>query len=251
MARSVIRSLLLLLAILAFAAPPAAAAKAPMRQFRDGEKVAIRADAAYLLFRTDARMDNFFDFVFLREDGTGPAPPAAQPRLDDAGSDANLFRSDSRDVYAKTADSRFFLLEVPAGSYVVALVTFKRMAGAGTCLCMGTVRFDAKPGMVTDLGTFLAELEDRPSKLPELAAFTNPPTPYRVAPALAVMTVRPPLSAAAVPDALKGATLVAADYRAVGKFPNWFHTMINRMAPVAGVLAYELDRAVDLKAAAH
>ena len=245
------RALVLLLWLLALAGPLPVQAAEPARQVAQGDALTVRPDTAYLLLRTDAKaMGSFYDFVFLREEGDGPAPAASPPRLPAAAPAVpNLVRVDSRRLYAKSADSRFFLLSVPPGSYVVALVTYKRMDSAGTCLCMGTVRFEAKPGVLTDLGTFLAELEDRAAKIPELARDTNPATKYAVAPALAAMTLRPRSAAMAVPDALKALRPVAADYRAVGKFPNYFHTMINRMAPVEGVLAYERDRAIDVKSA--
>ncbi|HEX8578263.1 MAG TPA: hypothetical protein VF655_01550, partial [Allosphingosinicella sp.] len=67
------------------------------------------------------------------------------------------------------------------------------------------------------------------------------------APALAAMTVRPPTQGAAVPANLGGAVLVPADYRAVGKFPNYFRTMITRMVPIEGILAYHRDRVIDVK----
>jgi hypothetical protein len=94
----------------------------------------------------------------------------------------------------------------------------------------------------------LASLEDRSTAIPELANRTNPPTEYRTAPALVAAAIRPPAPGMPVPGELGKATLVPADYRAVGKFPNYFRTMISRLTPVPGVLEYERDRVVDVKA---
>ncbi|HEX6375350.1 MAG TPA: hypothetical protein VFZ91_06480 [Allosphingosinicella sp.] len=237
-----------LLALVLFAAASPAAAQA-VYQFEKGEAVEVGRSSAYLLFRTDARlMESWYEFVLVREDEAGEAAAAAPPRLRAAGSQPNVVRTDSGDLFDKSQSERFFLIAVPAGSYVVAAITYKRMPNIGTCLCMGTVRFEARAGAVTDLGYFLAALEEKPTAIPELAGFTDPATKYRMSPALAAMTVRPPVPGMPLPNGLEHAPIVAADYRAVGKFPNYFHTMINRMAPVRGVLAYDLDRAIDLKA---
>ncbi|HEX8063607.1 MAG TPA: hypothetical protein VF535_10360, partial [Allosphingosinicella sp.] len=105
-----------------------------------------------------------------------------------------------------------------------------------------------RAGMVTDLGYLLASLEDRSTAIPELAGRTDPATKYRTAPALAAAAVRPAAPGMPVPPQLAGATIVPADYRAVGKFPNHFRTLISRLAPIPGVLGYERDRVIDVKA---
>ena len=244
------RGLTALLALLALAAPVPAAAQAA-HQLRSGEPFAPRPDTAYLLFRTDDRvMEDWFEFVFVREIDPPTGGPAAPPSLaaSHAEAGANLVKTDAGRVFARTADDRTFLLAVPPGSYFLAAVGYKQLKAIGTCLCMGTVRFDARPGRVTDLGYLLASLEDRSTSIPELAKRTDPPTKYRTAPALVAAAIRPPAPGMPVPPQLAGAAVVPADYRAVGKFPNYFRTMISRLTPVPGVLDYERDRVIDVKA---
>jgi len=236
-------------ALLALLLPVSAAAQ-PVHQFRSGEPVAIRSDTAYLLFRTDPRvMKDWFEFRFVREAGP-PEGPAAPPRLAASHVEAgrNVVKTDADRVFAKTADSRVVLLAVPPGSYFLAAAGYEQLKAVGTCLWMGTVRFDARPGVVTDLGYLLASLEDWKTAIPELARVTNPPTKYRTAPMMVAVAVRPVAAGTPPPPGLAGAKIVPADYRAVGKFPNHFRTMISRLHPVPGVLDYERDRVIDVKA---
>lgn len=226
------------------------AAAQPVHQFRNGEPAAIHDDTAYLLFRTDPRvMEDWFEFRFVREVGP-PEGPAAPPLLAASHVEAgyNIVKTDPDRVFAKTAESRTFLIAVPPGSYFLAAVGYEQLKAVGTCLCMGTVRFDARPGLVTDLGHLLASLEDRVTSIPELAGVTNPPTKYRTAPMMVAAAVRPAAPGSSPPPGLANAQVVPADYRAVGKFPNYFRTMISRLNPVPGVLDYERDRVIDVKA---
>jgi hypothetical protein len=238
-----IRSLTALLILLA--GVPAQAQEA--RQIRRGQPVTADAATAYLLFREDPRQGpGGFDYVLARE--TGPAAPsgpdAAPPSFDPA---ARLIRSDSRYPFVDDQGRRSYLLAVPPGHYVILAVTYRRMPAIGTCLCMGSVRFEARAGAVNDLGFLLGAIEDNATQLPELAPFTGSPSWTHTAPALAIMTVRPATDAMAVPAALQPLPLVRAAYRAVAKFPNFFRTMINRVPPVPGVLDYDGDRALDLR----
>ncbi|HEX8062982.1 MAG TPA: hypothetical protein VF535_07175, partial [Allosphingosinicella sp.] len=123
---------LLLTALLA----PAPVAAQAARQLRSGEAVATRGATAYLLFRTDPRvMEDWFEFVFVREAGAprGPAdPPVLAASHVEAG--RNLIKTEAGRVYATSADSRIFLLAVPPGSYFLAAVGYKQLRAIGTCL---------------------------------------------------------------------------------------------------------------------
>jgi hypothetical protein len=112
---------------------------------------------------------------------------------------------------------------------------------------MGTAEFEAKAGAITDLGYLLAVFQDFPTVVPELAPFTAPKTKFEVAGGMLIATVRPPAAGMPVPGPLRGLAITPAEYRAFGKFPNFFHSMINRMAPIEGVLAYDGDRVVDAR----
>jgi hypothetical protein len=218
------------------------------RQVRRGQPVTANPGTAYLLFREDPLQGpGDFDYVLARE----VAPPAGQsrdaaaPRFDPA---AKLVRTDSRYPFVDEQGRRAFLVAVPPGTYAILAVTYKRMPTIGTCMCMGTLRFEARAGAVNDLGYLLGAIEDNASRVPELAPLTGSPSWTHTAPALAIMTVRPAADGMDVPAALRSLPLVRANYRAAAKFPNHFRTMINRIPPVPGILAYEEDRAIDLRA---
>ena len=236
------------LAMLALSAPAAAQ---EARQVRRGQPVAADPNLAYLLFREDPQQrSDGYDYVLARElPGTvSRERDAAPPRFDPQ---APLIRTDSRYPYVDDAGPRTYLIAVPPGTYTIVAITFKRMPAIGTCLCMGTVRFDARAGALNDLGYLIGALEDYPTNVPELARYTGSPHWTHTAPALAIMAVRPPTEAMAVPATLNSLPLVRAEYRAVAKFPNYFRTMINRVPAIPGILAYEGDRAIDLRSAGN
>jgi len=111
---------------------------------------------------------------------------------------------------------------------------------------MGTVSFEARAGVVTDLGYLIGEYDGLPPAAPEFQ-----PTPYKpttwggMFPMMMAAAVRPPSSEMPVPEGLKNLRIVPADYRAFGKFPNYFLGAINRLQPMKGVLDYDGDRVID------
>jgi len=111
---------------------------------------------------------------------------------------------------------------------------------------MGTVGFEAKPGVVTDLGFVLAARLDLPSSVPELTEMTGRKY-HMTLPFASVMGVRPFQSDMPVPNQLRNFTRVPAAYYPVGKLPNLFGDLISRMAPVPGILAYDGDHVIDPK----
>jgi len=101
---------------------------------------------------------------------------------------------------------------------------------------MGSVAFEVKPGVVTNLGDFLS-LGWASDEVMRLTAAVPPP-PGRIA---------TPASYP-VPAALANHTVTPADWRAAGKINNFYGLAISRMPPVEGVLAYERDKVIDLRA---
>ena len=141
---------------------------------------------------------------------------------------------DGEDVYS-------YLIELDPGEYTYYGPIFLNPNGAafGTCMCMGSVKVDAKPGVVTNLGDFLA------MRWVDAEGWRQAGIN-----AAEMADRRPPVSAIdyTVPAALQGHAVVEADWRAAGKVDNWYGIMIGRLPPMDGVLAYERDRIVDLKA---
>lgn len=137
------------------------------------------------------------------------------------------------------------------GTYILGGISLTNWAtkSAGmmvASLCMGSVKFEARPGAITDLGTIVAARDDQPTTIPELAKIVRgKPSdlgvwPYSVA-------IRP--SPTAVPDTLRDLPRIPAEYRAVSAFPNYAGAPISRLAPLQGVLDYDKDgEVIDLKA---
>lgn len=134
-----------------------------------------------------------------------------------------------------------YLQAVTPGSYrIYGPVSALANGGAvGTCLCMGSVAFEARAGEITDMGMIAvkapAEAEDGP-QADGIAPFN-----FQIQPATADMTVDP---------RLKDMAVRPAAYRPVGKLPNYFGLTIDRLAEMPGVFRYDRDRIVDLTAPA-
>lgn len=140
-----------------------------------------------------------------------------------------------------------YLTSVEPGTYIwYGTVVFDPNQGwLGECLCMGSVQFDVKPGVITNLGDSLLALPD----------FANHPT----APAMDIVVsgafsgtrIETPEGGRApdfsLPDSLLGYDVEQANLRASGKMNNFYGVMVSRLAPIDGVLAYDRDTVVDVQ----
>lgn len=159
----------------------------------------------------------------------------------------NLRRVNNGNQYQKSDTEGVYLVEVKPASYVIAGTAHKMFINVETCNCMGTVRFEAKPGVITDLGTILTDDVAKVSPIPELAPFTGRGARINGVLLLMVQTVRPYAEGNTIPATLKGLPRELAELHAVGKFPNRYATSVNRMAPIPGVLEYDEDRVIDAR----
>lgn len=143
-------------------------------------------------------------------------------------------------AFEKTdADTFSYVMEVEPGtySYYGPIYVLPNGGAVGACYCMGSVKFEAKAGIITNLGDFLSggwvsdeALRQTAAVLPEMPERTPTPASYPV------------------PAALAGYTVVTADWRAADKMNNFYGITVQRMPPVEGVLAYDRDKVIDLKA---
>lgn len=231
----------LLLALALLVVPAFAAARVPkeMVEIREGQPVTIRPDRAYLLFR-NFRPPGVPDIepVFLRI-------PSEAERT--AGTLLNVQNIDESRPFVRGRPESVYLVEVVPGDYVLYGASYGSMpARLYTCMCLGTVGFSAPPGIVTDLGHFLADNVVRISTVPELRPESGFGPSMNVYMPLVGATMRPAAPGLAVPEALHGANVRAAQYRAVGKFTDPGAMSINRLVPIAGVLGYDGGRVVDV-----
>jgi hypothetical protein len=131
-----------------------------------------------------------------------------------------------------------YLIEVEPGTYTYygPISLLPNGAAFGTCYCMGSVKFEVKPGVIANLGDFLSGgwVSDEAVRL----AAAVPPPPGRV----------PVPVSYPVPAALSQYRVENAELRAAGKMNNFFGLTVQRMPPVEGVLGYDRDKVIDLRA---
>jgi hypothetical protein len=98
---------------------------------------------------------------------------------------------------------------------------------------MGTVKFAAAAGKVTDLGRIrMPDDWDLPAP---------PPNPAGIVPFVLV----PPEAPLQPAGRLQGLPVEPAVFRAMDKMPNSFGVVIDRLFPIPGVLAYDRDKVID------
>lgn len=141
-------------------------------------------------------------------------------------------------VYAKSETDYGYLEEVEPGTYTIYGPMFVAPNGAagGKCFCMGSVKFEVAAGQITNLGDFMT------------LAWMGADEPLRKHdPSLAGKPAR--AVNYDLPASLAGKAGQHAELRAAGKMNNFYGIVIDRMPAVPGVLAYERDKVIDLKAA--
>jgi hypothetical protein len=272
---------LAMLAMLAM--PAAAAARAPneMVEIREGAAVSIRPEGVPALEPVFLRIPAAGDmarYVAARREAYARAEPALlRRRAEQLRRNAELAASGRRfrdpvdppprletfetfdpgiynvqninhaRAFVRGRPESLYLVEVVPGDYVLYGASYGQMpARLYTCMCLGTVGFSAPPGVVTDLGHFLADNVVRASNIPELRPESGFGPSMNVYMPLIGATMRPAAPGLAVPAALHGASVRAAAYRAVGKFLDPGAMSINRLVPIAGVLAYDGSRVIDV-----
>ncbi|NML04515.1 hypothetical protein [Sphingomonas sp. G-3-2-10] len=130
------------------------------------------------------------------------------------------------------------LVAVQPGNYTVyGAIGWGEFGFGGRCLCMGTVSFEARAGQITDMGRVLiVEPDDLPRE-------GEPQFPGRRS-----MTIVPATAPVRMPAPFEDATVAPAEYRAADKIPNFLKIDIDRLTPMPGVLGYERDKVIDLRA---
>jgi len=132
-----------------------------------------------------------------------------------------------------------YLRAVQPGTYALygPLVIGANGAAFGVCMCMGSVRFEARAGEIVDMGEIRF---DGVGSGGEKGRFG--PDGHRL-PAAAVV---PPRADAARPARLANMPYAPASLHAADRMPNYFGVLIDRLAPIPGVLGYERGRVIDL-----
>lgn len=150
-------------------------------------------------------------------------------------------------VFDKSETRYTYLNAVKPGTYIYygMMMVGPAVPAAGSCNCMGTVKFEVKPGMVTDLGNFLY-------------AGPQPAPPYDYATiegtrraeerkAKGKSELFPTQQVAfGLPETLTWPS-ARAEFHAGGKLNNYYGLPITRLAPIPGVLGYRRDKVIDLR----
>ena len=143
-------------------------------------------------------------------------------------------------VFDRQAGQYVYLIAVKPGTYVLYGHMWQEGPGdMETCFCMGTVKFEAAAGKVIDLGRI---------RMPDDWDVPAPPAnPAGILPFVLI----PPATPLQPAGRLQGLPVEPAVLHAMGKMPNSFGVVIDRLSPIPGVLAYERDKVVDPKSSAR
>ncbi|MGC6331174.1 hypothetical protein [Rhizorhabdus sp. FW153] len=174
-----------------------------------------------------------------------PVPTIDEFSFDYDGPD-NSFSTHTDRFLVDGAELRTFLLEVPAGEYVVYGVSVGGRALI-TCNCLGTVAFDARPGVIVNIGTLYADKVHKQSPLTQLESNVGP-SMFRYGWIMGQALV-PPKNGEPTPEVLRTFPVENARFRAIGPFHDRHAVNVNRLAPIPGVLAYDHGKVVDLNPA--
>jgi len=141
---------------------------------------------------------------------------------------------------SKSGESTY-LQELTPGEYrLYGPIVYTGAGLAGACYCMGSVKFEARAGEITDLGVILAKQSPMP-----LAPADDSSKPIELVPAT---FLGPAPAGMALDPRLASLPIRRAEFHPVGKLPNYFGIAVDRIPPIPGVIAYDRDRIVDLTA---
>jgi hypothetical protein len=171
-----------------------------------------------------------------------PVQPIEQFTFDYKGT-TNAFGLTSSD-FIEDGEMRSYLLEVPPGTYVFYGITLNG-GGVVTCNCLGTVKFNANPGVLTFLGSLYADKVHKPSPVPNLEDnLGEQMAQYSFIFGAAVI---PADESTPAPSAVSKFPIRRAEYSAVASFREPGAQSINRLAPIPGILGYNRGQVIDLK----
>jgi hypothetical protein len=219
---------------------------------QDWEKALVKAQKRYKNQLQDWRFD-----AMLAEKNKQPVPekPEAPTRQNftiasiearDAVSFGPMF------AYAKGESAVSYLTAVKPGTYIWygPLVQIPAGGASGTCFCMGTIRFEVKPGTITNLGDYLFVAPRTTESLDVLTreglakvrekAERDAGGPVEVISNTAAPSYE-------LPDSLKAWPATRANFQAHGKLNNFFGVYVSRIAPIEGVIAYRRDKVIDVR----
>lgn len=173
----------------------------------------------------------------------GPRPaPLTMETFAFASPESDNFISVGRGRYFEQMGTSYvYLRAVEPGTYILygPLIIGANGAAAGVCLCMGSVRFEARAGQIVDIGEIHLSGVDGADHAGRFG-----PDGHR----LPAPVVIPPRADAGRPARLANLPFATASLHAADRMPNYFGVLIDRLAPIPGVLGYERGLVIDLAA---
>jgi len=150
--------------------------------------------------------------------------------------------------FAKGNGRSTFLHMVLPGRYAFyGTVNLLNGGATGGCMCMGTIQFEVKPGQIVYAG--MMDLNILKERAKAKAEGKEPIHNEMELPEnMNSLGWEVPVAGVSIDPRLASYTIVPADLHAAGRFPNYFGITIDRLTPIPGVLAYDGDKPVDLKA---
>lgn len=149
--------------------------------------------------------------------------------------------------FAKGEGGSTFVHMVPPGRYVFYGPINIAAPIVGTCLCMGSIEFEVKPGQIVNAGIVKGNWIAERAKA-KAEGKPVPASEMDLPEGMNSISWEVPVAGAAIDPRLSAYRIVAADLRAAGRVPNYFGVNIDRMTPIPGVLDYDRDKILDMKA---
>jgi len=148
----------------------------------------------------------------------------------------------------KAAGRHGYLTQVKPGTYIWygPVVSDDQIGMVGQCFCMGSVRFEVKAGVITNLGTSLGALPDYQGQkvAPPMAIELS--GGFVASPKIERMDGTQKLSYD-MPQSLAQFPTEKAELQASGKMNNFYGLMISRLPQIDGILGYDRDTIIDLR----
>ncbi len=149
--------------------------------------------------------------------------------------------------FSKMEGKSVYIHHVRPGRYAIYGPVTQLPQPLGVCWCMGTIEFEVKPGSIVNAGTLRSVQAELVEKA-KAAGATPPKTDFDLPGGASPYAWDVPVSGDPIDPRLAAFTIIPADVRAAGRFPNYFGVAIDRLGPVPGVLDYDRDRVIDVKA---
>ena len=140
-----------------------------------------------------------------------------------------------------------YLTSVKPGTYIWYGPMFFAANGAmgGYCNCMGSVKFEVKAGVITDLGDFLLTVARRDGLI-GFDQIDREPDVFSTS-SDGQGEIKPEAATYGAPASLQALPTVRAEFTASGKMDNIYNAMVNRVRPIPGILGYHRDDVIDLR----